>query len=90
MHAGVAGEAFETLEAQVTKLQLIARVTGMNFCDRYCDCGQNNRLWWFPVGGGHVRSWVPGWMNGGTTEEIWEWLVEHGKVRRRAEPPNPA
>ena len=67
----------------MTRRRLIARVTGLHFCGRRCGCGANNRLWWYPLGGGHEKPWVPGWMNGAATEEIWEWLIEHGKVRRR-------
>ena len=63
---------------------LIRRVTGMHYCDRNCGCGENNRLWWFPVGGGAVPSWMPDWMNGGDTHEIWKWLVKHRKVRKHA------
>ncbi len=59
----------------------IHRLTGLNFCDRNCGCGENNELWWFPGGGSStVAEWIPGWMNGCDTEEIWRWLVENGKV----------
>jgi hypothetical protein len=60
----------------------IGRLTGLNFCDRSCGCGENNGLWWFPTpGGGGVPDWVPGWMNGGDTHEIWRWLVANGRDR---------
>jgi len=71
----------------MTRRQLIARVTGLNFCGCDCGCGQNNRLWWFPVGGGRENPWVPGWMNGAPTEESWEWLLDHEKGRRKAANP---
>ena len=67
----------------MTRRQLIAHITGLNFCGRDCGCGANSQLWFFPVGGGYPKPWVPVWMNGAATEEIWEWLVESGKVRRR-------
>src|SRR4051812_21425909 len=54
----------------------IHELTGLNFCDRTCGCGENNRLWWFPVTAAGLRQmpdWVPGWMNGGETFEIWKW-----------------
>jgi hypothetical protein len=58
----------------------IGRITGLNFCDRNCGCGDNNQLWWSPVppGCGNVPEWVPEWMNGADTHEIWQWLVENG------------
>lgn len=59
----------------------IAGITGLQFCDRDCGCGENNQLWWFPPGTGWrgLPEWVPGWMNGGDTNEIWDWLVENKK-----------
>ncbi len=64
----------------------IAALTGLRFCDRLCDCGANNQLWWFPAGPETCRkwcpSWVPSWMNGACTQEIWRWLVENGKVSK--------
>lgn len=60
----------------------IARLTGLHFCDRDCGCGDNNQLWWFPPGVMYrsVPKWVPGWMNGADTHEIWRWLVENKKT----------
>lgn len=58
----------------------IAKITGLNFCDRYCDCGENNQLFWSPVSQGPLPEWVPDWMNGGDPDEIWRWLVENGKT----------
>jgi hypothetical protein len=61
----------------------IAALTGLQFCDRSCGCGENNGLWWFPVEADARRAmpaWVPGWMNGGPTEEVWAWLVREGKT----------
>jgi hypothetical protein len=60
----------------------IGRITGLNFCDRTCGCGDNNELWWFPVCA-DVDDWVPGWMNGADSHEIWDWLVEHDKVPKK-------
>jgi hypothetical protein len=68
----------------MTRRDLIARVTGMNFCGRDCGCGENSQLWFFPAGADGVRRWVPSWMNGVETAVVWEWLVENGKVRRKA------
>lgn len=65
----------------MTRRNLIARVTGLRYCGADCGCGEHNRLWWFPIPPDGVKLWVPGWMNGGDTSEIWDWLVEHGKVR---------
>jgi hypothetical protein len=62
----------------------IHEITGLNFCDRYCGCGENNQLWWFPVGTGSfcfTPEWLPAWMNGSSTESIWEWLVKNGKIK---------
>ena len=57
----------------------IRSLTGLNYCDHSCGCGENNELWWFPVTThDHEPSWVPGWMNGADTFEIWRWLVEEG------------
>lgn len=57
----------------------IHRLTGLNFCDRSCGCGDNNQLWWFPV---HSRDslpdWLPGNLNGIDTESLWRWLVRNG------------
>lgn len=62
----------------------IRRLTGLNYCDRDCDCGENNELWWFPVttsGREAMPAWVPGWMNGADTFSIWRWLVEKGHAQ---------
>lgn len=60
----------------------IARLTSLNFCDRSCGCGENNQLWWFPTPDRtSVPIWVPVWMNGADTDEIWNWLVENGKIK---------
>lgn len=32
----------------------IARLTGLNFCDRNCGCGENSQLWYFPTPSGEV------------------------------------
>ena len=68
----------------------IAELTGLNFCDENCGCGENNRLWWFPSGVlpgyGAVPKWVPGWMNGADSDEIWNWLQENRKVLFGATP----
>jgi hypothetical protein len=64
----------------------IRRITGLIFCDRDCGCGEANGLWWFPTPSGRgVPEWVPGWMNGVDSYEIWRWLVENDRVppRRR-------
>jgi len=63
----------------------IRELTGLKFCDRDCSCGQNNQLWWFTFGITERKSlgipeWVPDWMNGGDTNEIWRWLCENGKA----------
>lgn len=60
----------------------ISRITGLRFCDRECGCGENSQLWFTPVPGDYdgTPDWIPGWMNGCGTDEIWEWLVENGKV----------
>jgi hypothetical protein len=59
----------------------IAAITGLNFCDRDCSCGENNQLWWFPTPSGRgVPEWVPDWMNGVDSYEIWQWLVENDRV----------
>lgn len=67
---------------------VIRRLTGMNFCDRNCGCGENSRLWWFPVGCCTCRyavpKWLPCWMNGATTEDVWQWLVKHKKTGKEA------
>jgi hypothetical protein len=64
----------------------IATLTGLRFCDRECGCGENSQLWWFPASPSACRSqcpsWVPGWMNGADTDEIWRWLVAAGKVAK--------
>ncbi len=57
--------------------RMIAELTGLLYCDRDCYCGENNNLWWDHGGS---EDWVPSWMNGGDTHEIWQWLVENGKV----------
>jgi hypothetical protein len=60
----------------------ISRLTGLNYCDRECGCGDNNQLWWFPCDPGSrhgVPQWVPGWMNGADTDSIWSWLVENDR-----------
>lgn len=58
----------------------IKKITGLNFCDRDCDCGENNQKWYFPSGSlrQNMPEWVPGWMNGVDTYEVWNWLVENG------------
>jgi hypothetical protein len=59
----------------------ISNLTGLHFCDRNCGCGENNQLWWFPTPShAGVPDWVPGWMNGTDSHEIWRWLVQNGKV----------
>ena len=59
-------------------IKTIADLTGLNFCDENCCCGENSQLWFFPAGGGpgqdEVPEWVPGWMHGSDTDEIWEWI----------------
>jgi hypothetical protein len=58
----------------------ISQLTGLQFCDRSCECGKNNQLWWFPMGRCEsVPSWVPGWMNGADTQSVWKWLVKNGR-----------
>jgi hypothetical protein len=60
----------------------ISAITGLNYCDEYCGCGENAQLWYFPTpGGGSAEDWVPGWMNGVDSYEIWAWLVENGRAR---------
>lgn len=60
---------------------VISRLTGLNYCDRSCPCGENNMLWWFPTPSHRgVPEWVPGWMNGVDTYEVWRWLVENGRA----------
>ncbi len=61
---------------------VIHDLTGLRYCDRDCDCGENNELWWWPDpgDGGRVPDWLPGWTNGSDTFSIWDWLVENGKV----------
>lgn len=67
------------------KLVKIAELTGLNFCDEDCDCGENNQLWWFPTGGaGKAEPIAEGWMNGATSEDIWEWLKKNGHVKAKA------
>lgn len=61
----------------------IAAITGLNYCDRDCGCGENNQLWWSSVPGSTSPDWVPGWMNGADGHTIWRWLVKHGKVPPR-------
>lgn len=61
----------------------IAAITGLNFCDRDCGCGEANGLWWFSTPRSTSPEWVPGWMNGADSHEIWRWLVENGKVPRK-------
>lgn len=61
----------------------IHEVTHLNFCDEACNCGENNQLWWFPVTASERRAmprWVPSWMNGGDTHEIWRWLDQNNKL----------
>jgi hypothetical protein len=62
------------MEVIVKRKELIHRITGLNFCGKKCGCGERNRLWWFPVCGDDPPEWVPGWMNGVSTEEVWKWL----------------
>lgn len=61
--------------------RLISDITGLNFCDKQCGCGEANAHWWFPVCG-QPEDWVPGWMNGVGTDEVWDWLVENGRTKR--------
>ena len=65
----------------------IRELTGLQFCDKNCDCGEdkNNQLWWFPPGqyaGRYLPEWVPSWMNGADSYDIWRWLVENGRDRK--------
>jgi len=70
----------------------IAAITGLNFCDRSCPCGEANELWWTSTPGSTSPDWLPGWMNGVDSYEIWQWLIENGRVpgpkRKRARRPN--
>ena len=59
--------------------QIIAEKLKLSFCDRDCGCGENNQLWWYEVGRTDLDK-IPDWMNGVTTEEVWEWLIETGQV----------
>lgn len=59
----------------------ISRITGLRYCDRHCDCGENAQLWYTPVpGDGEAEPLLPGWMNGVGTNDVWDWLVETGRV----------
>lgn len=65
----------------------IRRITRLNFCDRDCGCGENSQLWYFPTPNSDgVPDWVPGWMNGVDSHEIWRWLVENGKEAKESKP----
>lgn len=57
--------------------QLIHRATNLNLCDADCGCGENNGLWWYPVCGDDPPAWVPDWMNGADTHEVWQWLAKN-------------
>lgn len=64
----------------------INRITGLVFCDKKCGCGESNELWWFPSCGNEPRKWIPSWMNGADSHDVWRWLVENGKVGLRKKP----
>jgi hypothetical protein len=66
-------------------LDIIAELTGMTFCDEDCGCGENSQLWFTPTPCGWVPDWLPGWMNGCDTDEIWNWLVENGRTKAESE-----
>lgn len=69
----------------------IARITGMVFCDRDCGCGENNELWWFPpMSRDGVPDWVPSWMNGCDSDEIWQWLVQNDRHVVKSKEPSHA
>lgn len=62
----------------------IGSITGLNYCDRECGCGENNQLWWLPTPDrSGIPDWVPGWMNGIDSFEIWRWLVANGKTPKK-------
>jgi hypothetical protein len=58
----------------------IHAITQLHFCDHQCPCGENNQLWWFPPSPLNCPDWLPSWMNGADSFEIWQWLVQNGKV----------
>lgn len=60
----------------------IHEITGLNYCDRDCDCGENNQLWWVPVCGDPLPEWVQE-FNGCDTFEIWNEIVAQGRHRDR-------
>jgi hypothetical protein len=65
-----------------SKIDIIYDLTGLNYCDEDCGCGENAQLWYLPPGqyGVGIADWVPEWMNGVSTDEIWEWLVQNKKI----------
>lgn len=58
----------------------IRRITGLQFCDRECDCGETPSYLWYKQTPSGSKEWLPGWMNGVTTEDVWKWLVENGRI----------
>lgn len=64
--------------AEMSERDLIRRlcdVTGMNYCNKDCDCGDNAELMFWPVGG-EVPEWLPDWTNGTGYMEVYNWLLE--------------
>ncbi len=58
----------------------ISDLTHLHLCDEDCGCGESTGHWYFPVTASARRrmpDWVPGWMNGVSTEEIVNWLDEN-------------
>jgi hypothetical protein len=59
----------------------IKAIAGLTICDRDCGCGERNGLVW--TTGIGKPDWIPGWMNGATPEEVWDALVEMGRIKPR-------
>lgn len=57
----------------ITKIE---DVTGLRYCDRNCPCGDNNHLMWWPANGPDRPEWLPGWMNGVDSSDVYNWLMQ--------------
>jgi hypothetical protein len=56
-------------------IQKIEAVTELQYCDRNCPCGENNRLMWISSSSTPF-AWLPDWVNGVEPEAIYQWILE--------------
>ena len=61
------------------QIDTIAEITGLNYCGENCGCGDNSGLF-FEDTQDEPHEWLPDWMNGSAPEDVWEWLVESGRL----------